>query len=540
LKLASLASPGFGLLAVLALVGVGCKCGGSEAPSVAGAGDEAPDVAAGRRMYREGIRPSGEPLTATVTGDVPFLGTQFTCQSCHGRSGMGAAEGATIVPAITGPLLYAPSEQAKRPAYDPESLARALREGLDPTGRSFQPLMPRYRISDDEVRSLAAYLASLSPGSAPGVDDKVIRLATVVTDDVSSDVRDDVLAVLRTYVDDKNRQTRGESKRPDRGTTPASRLPTLFREWVVDVWTLTGPSEGWPAQLEERYRSGPVFALLSGLGTGSWGPIGRFCESHEIPCLFPSTDLPDAEEGDFYTLHFSRGLELEADLIASHIAAQPVGNVIQVFCGATPARAAAALRSTLMQKGVAVEDLEFACEEPLPVAGLASRMAKVPGSAAVLWLRHEQLAGLERPLPPGRSYFSSTLLDRDLDGPLLSAPGPVFVAHPYRLPGESDPGLRRFTAWARTRGIELRHPRLQAEAFFACLAANDGLTHIERYFVRDYVLDMLDHAQGMALYLPIHPRATLGPGQRFLTKGGYVLPVVDGQLDTKDAAWILP
>jgi hypothetical protein len=80
-------------------------------------------------------------------------------------------------------------------------------------------------------------------------------------------------------------------------------------------------------------------------------------------------------------------------------------------------------------------------------------------------------------------------------------------------------------------------PPTPGGGFFACLAANDGLTHIERYFVRDYVLD---HAQEMALYLPIHPRATLGPGQRFLTKGGYVLPVVDGQLDTKDAAWILP
>jgi hypothetical protein len=51
---------------------------------------------------------------------------------------------------------------------------------------------------------------------------------------------------------------------------------------------------------------------------------------------------------------------------------------------------------------------------------------------------------------------------------------------------------------------------------------------------------MLDHAQGLAAYLPIYPRPTIGPGQRFLTKGGYVLPVVDGQPDTRDAAWLLP
>jgi hypothetical protein len=100
--------------------------------------------------------------------------------------------------------------------------------------------------------------------------------------------------------------------------------------------------------------------------------------------------------------------------------------------------------------------------------------------------------------------------------------------------------MKRFTVWARTRGIELGYPRLQAEAFFACLAAKDALSHLRRYLVRDYALDMLDHAQALAAYLPIHPRPTLGPGQRFLTKGGYVLPVLDGHIDTKAAAWILP
>jgi hypothetical protein len=63
---------------------------------------------------------------------------------------------------------------------------------------------------------------------------------------------------------------------------------------------------------------------------------------------------------------------------------------------------------------------------------------------------------------------------------------------------------------------------------------------MERYRVRDYVLDMLDHAQDLASYLPIYPRATLGPGQRFLTKGGYVLPIVDGNPDTNGAVWIAP
>lgn len=531
-------SPGRGLLIPLVALVLGFAIMGIQALPASAAGE--PDPLAGRRIYREGIRPSGEPLTAMVVGDVPVLGTQFSCQSCHGRSGMGSAEGRYLVPAIAGRFLFAPSYQPGRPAYDGESLARALREGLDPTGRPLDPLMPRFRFSDDEVAALAAYLAGLSAVPAPGVDDKVIRLATVVTDDVSADVRDAVLEVIETYVDEKNRQTRLESQRPDRGSTPASRLPTTFREWALDVWTLTGPGEGWDEQLEQRYRSAPVFALLGGLSGGSWGPIGRFCERHEIPCLFPGTDLPDAGESDFYTLYFSRGLELEADLIANHLTGHPVRTVIQLFCAAASARAAAALRSVLQRKAITVQDLEYTCEETLPVVALASRMNAAPDAATVLWVRRDQLAGLGHLLPPGRIYVSSTLLNRDLDGPLFQVPGPVFVAHPYRLPGESDSALGRFTVWARTRGIEIRYPRLQAEAFFACLAANDALSHLRRYLVRDYVFDMLDHAQGLAVYLPIHARPTLGPGQRFLTKGGYILPVLDGHPATGSAVWIAP
>ena len=204
------------------------------------------------------------------------------------------------------------------------------------------------------------------------------------------------------------------------------------------------------------------------------------------------------------------------------------------------ARAAATLRSALVQQGVTVEDLGFACEDSLPVAELAARMAATPGAAVILWLRREQLAGLEQPLSAARIYLSSTLLERDLDSPLRSSSGSIFVAHPFRLPGASDSALSRFTVWARTRGIEIRYPRLQAEAFFACFATNDALSHVRRYLLRDYALDSLDHAQGLAVYVPIHPRPTLGPRQRFLTKGGYVLPIVDGRPETKDAAWVLP
>ena len=529
---------GRGLLALLAATVLGCGGVDKDTASVKGAND--PDAAAGRRMYREGILPSGEPLTAIVAGDVPVLGTQFSCQSCHGRSGMGAAEGSYIVPPVAAQFLFVESPQPKRPAYDTASLARLLREGVTPSGRALSPeLMPHYRLADDELASLVAYLATLSAGNSPGVDDKVIRFATVITEGVDETEREGVLAVLNTFAAEINRQTRMESERLDRGYTPASKLPTVFREWVIEEWTLSGPSESWAGQLEDDYQRAPVFAMVSGLGNDTWGPIGRFCERHEIPCLFPGTDLPETATGDFYTLYFSRGLALEADLIAAHVATQPVANVIQVYCEAVPARAAALLRESLTKSGVRVEEIAFDCRDAPPDAELTTRLAGDPESVVVLWLRREQVAAINPALPASRVYVSSTLLKSKLPDSFIS-PAAVFMAHPYVLPGKPDSAMQRFELWAKTRGVELVAPRLQAEAFFACLALNDSVKHMGRFFVRDYVLDMLDHAQGLTAYLPIHPRPTIGPSQRFLTKGGYVLPVLSGHLDTQAAAWILP
>mgnify|MGYP001823472660 CR=1 FL=1 len=489
------------------------------------------DVAAGQRMYRDGILPSGEPMTALVAGDVPVVGTQFSCESCHGRSGMGAAEGAYVVPPVAAPFLFTESPQPQRPAYDAKSLARLLRDGVTPSGRELaQELMPRYELADDSVAVLTAYLLQLSEGNSPGVDDSVIRFATVVTEGVDPLEREAVFEVLNTFASEINRQTRLESERWDRGYTPESRLPTVFREWVIDEWVLSGPGDTWGQQLESYYRDAPVFAMLGGLGTGSWGPVSEFCERHAVPCLFPGTDSPSAAKGDFYTLYFSRGIALEADLIAAHLAKHPVKRVIQVYCDPDVALGVTTLRQSLARAGTSEATIAHDCREPLPP------IATGDDTATVLWFRNEQLAGL----PAGRKYLSSTLLGSGLMAPLLSLQGPVFMAHPFRLPGKADPALKRFEAWAKTRDIELASARQQAQAFFACLALKHAVKHVGRFFVRDYVLDVLDHSQNLVAYLPFYGRPTMGPGQRFLSKGGYVLPMVDGQAQTAQAEWILP
>ena len=52
------------------------------------AGDDS-EIEAGRRIYIEGVLPSGEPLLARREGGVTLAGTQAACGNCHRRSGMG-------------------------------------------------------------------------------------------------------------------------------------------------------------------------------------------------------------------------------------------------------------------------------------------------------------------------------------------------------------------------------------------------------------------------------------------------------------------
>ncbi len=491
----------------------------------------------GERMYREGILPSGEPIRALVAGDVPIAGTQFSCESCHGRSGMGASEGAFVVPPIGAQFLFAPSPQPVRPAYNNHSLARVLREGITPSGRELMvELMPRYALSDDDVEALAAYLETLSAGNSPGVDDDVIRVATVVVEGADPARRDAAYAVLAQFAADINRETRNDSERWDRGFTPESKLPTVFREWVIERWELSGPPDSWSAQLERYYEKTPVFAMLSGVGTTSWAPVGEFCERRKLLCLYPSTDLPHVATDEFYTVYYSRGLLLEADLVAAHLASHPAGQVVQVWCDTALAPAVEALRERLQKSVANVQDLSFDCSAAAPLDELAQRLGN--DGAAVLWLRPEQLDGAS--LPAGRIYASSTLLDGAPGTALANAPGTVLVAHPFRLPDAIDPAMRRFEVWAKSRGIEITHRRTQAEAFYASLVFKNVVKHMGRYFVREYALDMIDHAEGMAAYLPLYPRPSFGPGQRYINKGGYILPVVNGEPASGEATWIIP
>src|ERR1700722_16558510 len=298
-------------------------------------------TAAAQALFRNGMLPSGALLKGTREGGAGVAGKKADCASCHRRSGLGMSEGRIVTPSITGHYLFNPGERPapegesdplaaaayNRARYTDATLARAIRSGLGPTGKPLSPLMPRFALDDATMSLLIDYLRTLSSTAAPGVETDTLHFATVVTPDADPERARAMLEVLNDFFDNKDAYYRGKAP-----PLHASRRIhyRVLRRWQLHVWTLTGAPDTWEAQLRAKLRAEPVMAVVSGISGRTWAPVQRFCEQEQLPCLLPNVDLPVAHEGDFYSVYFSAGVLLEAELLAARL---PTGtqHVVQVY-----------------------------------------------------------------------------------------------------------------------------------------------------------------------------------------------------------------
>ncbi|MES9888038.1 MAG: cytochrome c, partial [Candidatus Sedimenticola sp. 6PFRAG1] len=170
----------------------------------------------GRKIYMEGLLPSGQPVKAFVQNDIALSEEQASCGSCHRKSGMGSSEGQQVVPSIAGRILFNPLQiptskppeaPILRPAYTDQSLRRAITSGLGADGYPLDPNMPRYNLSEQDLDAVVAYLKLLSSEYSPGVDEDVIHFATIVAGDASESAQDAHMAVMNKFLKQKNTET---------------------------------------------------------------------------------------------------------------------------------------------------------------------------------------------------------------------------------------------------------------------------------------------------------------------------------------------
>jgi hypothetical protein len=506
----------------------------------------------GRLIYEAGQLGSGAPLTANRgEGLVATTGRAAACINCHQKSGFGLFEAANLVPPVTGPSLFSdagPRTQAPRrakgmehqefafltrPPYDAASLAKALREGLSPSGYRFQYLMPRYALNDADMAALIAYLRQLSLIPSPGIDHTSAHFATVVAPNSDAGRSKAFIEVLQACFHERHPREAGG------------------HAWHLHVWELDGPPDTWGAQLQAKYNAEPVFALISGLGSDVWEPVHGFAQSQKIPSLFANLDIAPAAEQDAYSFYFARGLILEAEVIGQYFIetapASGLKRVVQLdLAGSAGRKAASALEQVLTAQAIAV--VERTLKQATPDELMANLSDLTGSDVLVVWLERSQLAALAQVPPPAAAHIMVSGWQSGFENAPLPAAWKRIVSMVYPLDAPQRRAARfefNLRPWLRKHAIEHSDEILLGNTLAACNLLSESMSRLRGHFFRDYLVEMIQNyptGMGNAPASQAFPRFALGPGQRYSSKGAYIVRFKDPSTNELELLqdWLVP
>jgi ABC-type branched-subunit amino acid transport system substrate-binding protein len=532
----------------------------------------------GERVYREGVLPSGEPLQASLKGGHSAPGTTFACVSCHLRSGLGSLNDNTIIPPINGAKLFKPLQiyssprniaqpfkprvvldlkekyyqvNQRRPVYTDTSLAYALRDGIDSAGRKMNDVMPRYLLDDENMKIVISYLRSLSSKLSPGVSDTAIRFATIITDDISPEYRNAMLAPLENFIKNKNlsnaNDLRGSRSRSaglrSRSAGARSRIMAetsydmrgvATRELSLSRWVLKGSPETWRAQLEEYYRKEPVFALLGGITNGEWEPIHQFCEENHIPSIFPITDFPVISQAEWYTLYLSKGYYQEGEGAANFLNDKEElkdKSIVEIIRDTREGRALArgfleTWRDSEQKMPVTVI---LKPDETLTAELLQQKLPQEKPAVIILWDGPESLKELEMLSAmknrPAMVLVSSSYLGKSMFSLDEKVRNFTFMTYPY---GMSQAPEEKSEYYFMNRLKEFNPEvnavattRISQQTYILTLVMDMALVEMRGDYYRDNLLDVIGTVMG--LDVPLYDRLSFGPGVRYGSKGCHIV-----------------
>ncbi len=508
----------------------------------------------GRLIYQQGMVAAGTPLRGMRPALIDVEGEAAACAKCHRPSGMGSLEGGIAVPPVTGRFLFAtqdrpvalvdmraPKDLTRAHApYTDESLAKALREGINVGGRTMHPVMPRYALTESQLKALTAYLRQLSVDLSPGVGADTVRFATIITPEVARERKDILLTMMRTAFTQRNAS---QIRLSGRMRMPIDLLPRTKRDWELSVWELKGEPQTWVAQLDEYYRREPAFAVISGLTNSTWEPMQAFCERQKIPCMFPSIALPPETPG-FYSLYYSRGVALEADVLARHLRDmkdKAPQRLLQIYRDNQAGNGAAReLAKALDKSAIRVEDRVLRAHESADLNGVLAGLTA--NDAVVLWLPADELAAMkDATADAGKAsvYLSGFLVQGAYRNFSPAWQSRVRVIYPYAIGEQRQTNLVTYQQWMTGWNLSREDEEFQSEVFFNLLILTDLTSQMLDNFYRDYLIERAEDLLGWGTDSAAYPRLSLAPGQRFASKGAYIVRLEGGK-PVADSDWIVP
>jgi ABC-type branched-subunit amino acid transport system substrate-binding protein len=445
-------------------------------------------------------------------------GTVAACGTCHGADGQGRPEGGVRPPAVVWSELAKPYGHShpggrKHPPFTDASLARALRDGVDPAGNVLDLSMPRFAMSDDDVGSLLAYLRRLEEDVDPGIGADTLRVGTVLpTSGVLADVGLPMRAVLSAWFDALNR----------RGGVNGRKV-----ELVVAGYD--GDRTNGVEAARRLLREGRVFALVSGFFPAAEPEVTALVGEERVPLVGPFSLFGPADGAPgAWVFHPSGAVREQARVLAAfairELTPSPVRVAVVHAAGAPYAAAAGAAAGEASRRGADAAEV-------IPLDGTPGRVAgrlRSGGFRAVIVLAGDaELEALARELAgsgaPPSLLAAGTLSGRVATQVAGSYGGRLFLAFPGAPSDETVPAAQELARLREAAGTAGRSRASQASAVVDALVLVEGLKRAGRALSREKLVASLEALH--AFETGLAPPVTFGPDRRVGSFGGYVVEV---------------
>ena len=473
----------------------------------------------GKAFYLRGESATGQEVTAMM-GEIDVPASTLTCAGCHGVRGEGKTEGGVTAgnmtwSSLTKPYGHTDEGGRKHPAFTEASFTRMLTAGLDPAGNKLAVAMPTYRMSQEDMSNLIAYLKRIETDTDPGLTDTSIVLGTVLPEKGSlSGLAQAMEGVLQAYFAEINNRGGIYNRR-------------------IELRVMHGDSKSTVPNLRHLIEDDQVFAIVSGLTAGAEDGVATLTQEKEVPFVGPSTLLP--QRGlplNRYVFYLLPGLKEQARALAtfagkkndaaqSHVVILSPDFEFNRGIGAAIEEQAKKLRWTSVTS-VYYPRGEFNATRyvnELNQKGIDTVFFLGGGNEAAAFMSEAETVGWKPPL-----YMLGTLLGRNIvEAVPAKMKDKVFLAFPT-IPGDVSPaGAAEYTALLQKNKLDSNHAAAQASAMAAAQVLIHALEICGKDLSRERLITSLE---GLYEYdTGLMPKITFGPNRRIGALGAYVVTI---------------
>ena len=472
----------------------------------------------GKAFYLRGESASGQEITAMM-GDVDVPASTLTCAGCHGNRGQGITEGGVTAGNMTWAFLTKPYGHSddggrKHPSFTESSFSRLMTSGIDPAGNKLAVAMPTYRMSQEDMANLIAYLKRIETDTDPGVSDSSIVLGTVLPEKtVLSGLAQSMGAVLQAYFAEVN-----------------SRGGIYNRK--IELRVIYGDSKSTVSNVKRLIDDEQVFAIVSGFTAGAEDGVAALTQEKEVPFVGPSTLLPHRRLPlNRYIFYLLPGLKEQSEALVTFAAKKDASKshvaIVSPDLEFNRAIVASIEEQAKKLKWTSVTTTYYARDRFSATDLVNDFHQKKIDSIFFLGSGVEAGAVLREADSVGWTptfYTLGSLVGRNIaDAVSIKMKDKVFLAFPTVPADVSASGAAEYSALLQRNKLDSTHAAAQASAIAAARIMVHALELCGKDLSREGLITKLE---GLYEYeTGLLPRITFGPNRRIGALGAYVITI---------------